>query len=310
MIKIYSAPLQGYTDAAWRNAHETIFGGVDAYFSPFVRIERGEFRNKDIKDIEPLNNKVMHFVPQIIASEEDELRRLTDLVIEKGYNEIDINMGCPFPLITRKYKGCGILPYPDKVRAIMNVMQDYKGIEFSVKMRLGLEDKDEWKNILPILNDTHLKSVTLHPRIGRQQYKGDVDMDSFASFYDECKLPLIYNGDIKKIDDIEKISKEFPLLDGIMIGRGLLANPSLAYEYKNGINMPDKELYNKIIEMHSFLFDYYSNTLQGESQILNKMKTFWEYLLPDMDKKIHKAIKKSSSLNKYLTEIRFLKNLY
>lgn len=305
-MKVYAAPLQGLTEAPWRNVHQELFGGIDAYYTPFVRIERGEFRNKDVRDIAPENNAVDRLVPQLIASAPAELGRLVELFMEKGYREADINMGCPFPLIAGKHKGSGILPYPQEVKALLDELAHYPEMQFSVKMRLGWESADEWRALLPLLNAASLQRITLHPRIGRQQYKGEVDRESFTAFYQECGHPLVYNGDVLVVEDIRQLEESFPQLEGVMLGRGLLANPALAMEYKEGVSLAQEVLYNKVGILHSRLFKYYEAHLQGETQLLSKMKPYWEYLLPDMDRKIKKAIKKATRVDKYLSAVNQL----
>lgn len=303
-MKLYASPLQGFTEAPWRNIHQMLFGGIDAYYIPFVRFEKGEFRNKDIRDITPEYNEVVHLVPQLIASTPAELEKILGLFIEKGYKEADINMGCPFPLLTGRHKGSGILPYPSEVKVLLNELAHYPDMKFSVKMRLGWEYFDEWKSILPMLNEISLSKVIIHPRIGRQQYKGMVNMKEFVLFYEQCHHPLVYNGDLLTVDDIHRIEENFPNLEGVMLGRGLLANPALAKEYKMGETLPAIELYEKMKEFHELLFSHYESRLQGEAQIMSKIKPYWEYLLPDMDKKHKKAILKSTRVEKYLDCVR------
>ena len=281
-MKLYAAPLQGFTEAPWRNLHQEVFGGIDAYYIPFVRMEKGEFRNKDVREIASENNTVSRLIPQLIASTPAELERLAGLFIEKGYKEADINMGCPFPLMTGKHKG------------------------FSVKMRLGWECADEWRPLLPLLNAAPLRRIVLHPRIGKQQYKGEVDLAAFTAFYEECVHPLVYNGDLLTVEDIRKVDEEFPRLEGVMLGRGLLANPALAWEYANGTVFSPDELHEKVKALHARLLQYYEAHLQGEAQLLSKMKPYWEYLLPDADRKIKKAIKKATTMDKYLTAVNQL----
>lgn len=302
-IPIHFAPLQGFTEAPYRNAHERIFGGIDTYYTPFVRLERGDFRNKEVRDIERDNNTVAHLVPQLIANSTDEMERILSLFTEKGCTEADINMGCPFPMIARRHKGSGILPYPDEVASLLKAMHKFPQIAFSVKMRLGWENPEDWHSILPLLNDFPLKQITLHPRIGKQQYKGEVDMESFHSFYEECRHPLVYNGDIMNIEDIKSIASRFPRISGIMIGRGLLANPALASEYIQGESLSFDEKVEKVRLLHSQLLEYYSQHLQGEAQLVSKMKIFWEYLLPEMEKKMRKQILKSTRMDKYLAAV-------
>lgn len=303
-MKLYASPLQGFTEAPWRNLHQELFGGIDAYYTPFVRAEKGEFRNKDIRDIEKENNEVSHLIPQLIASTPAELEKLVGLFMEKGYNEADINMGCPFPLQAGRHKGAGILPYPSEVKVLLAELAHYPEMKFSVKMRLGWEYYDEWKAILPLLNEVSLSRVTLHPRIGRQQYKGMVYKKEWAFFYADCRHPLVYNGDLRTVEDIHRIEEEFPKLEGVMLGRGLLSNPALAMEYRKGEQLSQEELFSKVGKLHDRLLHHYASYLQGDTQLLNKMKPYWEYFLPGMETKLKKPIKRATRLDKYIESVR------
>ena len=302
-MKIYSAPLQGYTEAVWRNLHSSVFGGVDTYYTPFLRYERNEIRSKDIRDVERKNNTVPSLVPQIIASTPDEMQPLLELIRAEGYDRVDINMGCSFILQAKRKRGAGILPYPDMVSALMQEVSKNNDIAFSVKMRLGWESKDEWRKLIPILNDAPLSSVTMHPRLGVEQYKKSVDIDAFAEFYSESKHPVIYNGDILTLSDIKQIGERFPNIEGVMLGRGLLANPALAAEYKEDREFSNQEKAKLIRTMHDKMYDELSPRLLGNTQFLSKMKPYWEYLLPDMIKKEKKAILKSSTIEKYMMNV-------
>lgn len=308
-LPIYLAPLQGYTEAPYRNAHAACFGGVDAYYTPFVRMEKGGVRSKDIRDIEPGNNRVSQLVPQLIASEAGKAERILSLFIEKGYREVDINLGCPFPMLAKRHNGSGILPYPEEVRSLLSIVAQYPQIQFSVKMRLGWEQADECLALVQILNDLPLKQITMHPRLGKQQYKGEVDLEGFTRFYEVCKHSLVYNGDLISMEDIQRITGKFPNLSALMLGRGLLANPALAVEYKENRKLSSDVKTQKVREMHEQVFHHYEQRLQGgESQLLNKMKTFWEHLLPDADRKMLKAIRKSNRLQVYEQAVNSLFN--
>ena len=304
MTALYAAPLQGFTEAVWRNAHAEVFGGIDAYYSPFIRIDKGTFRNKDCKDVSPENNRGVHLVPQLIAGETEELRRIADFLIGLGYRKIDLNMGCPFPLIANRGKGSGILPYPEKIASLLKVMEEYPEVSFSVKMRLGWQCADEWKEVLPLLNESCVKCITLHPRIGKQQYRGSVDGKAFTAFYKECRLPLVYNGDLCTVSDMYRIVDEAPELYGLMLGRGLLANPALADEFRTGHVAGKEELYLKVWRMHGLMVEAYRHQIEGgEAQLLGKLKTVWEYWLPEMDRKTRKAILKSNRIEGYLQAV-------
>lgn len=302
---IHFAPLQGFTDAAYRNIHQEVFGGVETYYTPFVRLEKGEsFRTRELRDIVRNNNTASHLVPQLIASTPEEFKSIANLFAEQGHQEADINMGCPFPMLARRHKGSGILPYPEEVKSLLETINEFPTIDFSVKLRLGWDNPEECLELLPTLNDLPLKHITLHARLGKQQYKGDIDLKGFGDFYNQCKHPILYNGDIHSIEDIKAITDQFPKLYGIMIGRGLLANPALAMEYANGKTLSSEELLGKIKTMHTSLLAHYQNHLQGDAQLLCKMKTFWEYLLPDLEKKARKHIHKSTKIETYLNAVR------
>ena len=289
MLPIYFAPLQGYTEDAYRRLHHSNIGGVDAYFTPFVRWEHGGVRSKDMRDIRREFNSGVPLVPQVIASSAKELQSLLDVLLPLDYKHIDINMGCPFPLQTRHGRGAGILQHPEAVKEICKVIKEHPQIEFSVKTRLGLESNDEWKQILPILNDTPLRFITLHPRIATQQYKGTVDMEAFKEFLNASTHPVIYNGDISSIEDIQNIEKQYNVA-GIMIGRGLLARPTLAQEYKTGSTIDDKTLLRTIKDIHSKLLEHYTNIIPNESQQLAKIRTYWDFMEETIGRKQWKKI--------------------
>ncbi len=309
-MNIHFAPLQGYTEAAYRNAHAAVFGGVDAYHTPFVRLEKGNFRNKDLREISPEVNRVPHLIPQLIAPTSEKARTIITLFIEKGYQEAEINLGCPFPVLAKRHNGAGMLPYPAEVQELLSVVTEFPQIRFSVKMRLGWEQADECMALVPLLNSVPLERVTLHPRVGKQEYKGTVDMEGFAAFYAECNHPLLYNGDLLTSEDIQQIMERFPRLSGVMIGRGLLANPALALEYKEGRTLTPDEMGEKLRLFHDSVFTAYQEQLEGGSgQLLTKMKTFWEYLLPQGDRKLKKAIHKATKVEVYQQAARQLTRL-
>lgn len=312
LLPIQFAPLQGYTDAIYRRAHARAFGGIETYYSPFVRIEHGEIRRKDIRDVDPENNQDLHLVPQLIASESDKLEQIMALFIEKGYEKADINLGCPFPVLAKRHNGAGILPYPEEVKVLlMNAIEKYPDIKFSVKLRLGWDNPEECLALLPLFNELPLTHIILHPRLGKQQYKGEVDLNAFEAFYKGCNKPLLYNGDLLTLEDIQSVSARFPKLAGLVIGRGLLANPALALEYQQGKALSSDEMAKKVGQLHTEVYGGYQELLQGgETQLLMKMKSFWEYLLPEGDRKSKKTIHKTSKLTNYQAAVSNLLGTY
>jgi len=303
LMKLYFAPVQGFTEDSYRRIHNKLVGGVDSYYTPFIRLEHGGLRSKDLRDIRPEFNEGVNVIPQIIANGGEEFRTVLDAVRKDGYLRIDINMGCPFTLQARHGRGAGILAHPDKVGEICDVVRANPDIAFSVKMRLGMETKEEWKEILPILNDTPLVNIAIHPRIGTQQYKGEVDMEQFGEIVGQSTHPVIYNGDICTIDDIRRIESAYPTLDGIMIGRGLLARPSLAREYVDGTEWDERKRLQLVRRIHDELLEHHRSVIPSEDQLLGKIRTFWEYMEPSLGKKAYKKIMKAGNLKNYLAAV-------
>lgn len=303
MLPIHFAPLQGYTEAPYRRIHQSVCGGVDTYYTPFIRLEHGQIRKKDLREALPDQNVGVHIVPQVIAGDGAEFVVLAEKLIELGHQEIDINMGCPFPLQTRLGRGSGILPHPDKVTEILQqatCLHNEKGVTFSVKMRLGQESPAECMALLPVLNDTPLKHITLHPRIGRNQYKGELDMESFDAFYAESQNPIVFNGMLLTVADLQRMEAAYPKLAGLMIGRGLLSRPTLAQEYTSGQSLTDEAVRRKVLDMHRQLMAHYSEAIEGgEGQLVQKMQSFWEYQEPLFGHKAVKKVLKSGSLRNY-----------
>lgn len=306
MYKIEFAPLQGYTDAIYRTMHNKVFGGINCYYSPFIRLEKGEVRQKDIKDILPENNENINLVPQIIVNSNEEFLKLTESVSNLGYKRIDINMGCPFPLQTKKGRGAALLQNTKHLEDIVESINSINDIDFSIKMRLGMDSAEDAKGALEIINKAKLHHITIHPRIAKQQYKGEIDYQTFDYIYQNCLHPIIYNGDILSQEDIYNIINIYPKIEGIMIGRGLLAKPYLAMELNKTIRLSVSERLSMIMKLHDAIYDHYSSVMQGEHQLLLKMKTFWEYLDEEIGKKPYKAIKKSVNIKKYELAIRLI----
>lgn len=306
MYKIEFAPLQGYTDAIYRTIHNKVFGGINCYYSPFIRLEKGEVRQKDIKDILPENNENINLVPQIIVNSNEEFLKLTESVCNLDYKRIDINMGCPFPLQTKKGRGAALLQNTKHLEDIVESINSINDIDFSIKMRLGMDSAEDAKGVLEIINKAKLHHITIHPRIAKQQYKGEIDYQTFDYIYQNCLHPIIYNGDILSQEDICSIINIYPKIEGIMIGRGLLAKPYLAMELNKTIRLSVSERLSMIMKLHDAIYDHYSSVMQGEHQLLFKMKTFWEYLDEEIGKKPYKAIKKSVNIKKYELAIRLI----
>lgn len=303
MLPIHFAPLQGYTDDVYRRIHHRLAGGIETYYTPFLRVEAGGVRTKDLRDLSAEHNVGVPVVPQIILKSVKEFDCLCAVVEEQGYARIDLNMGCPFPMQAKHGRGSGLLAHTEVVEEVARGILVRPHLRFSVKMRLGWEDKEEWRSVLDILNGVPLTHITLHPRIGKDQYKGVADREAFGRFSDACRHPLIYNGDVTSLEQLRKLEEDCPKLAGVMMGRGLLGRPSLAAEYAGGSEWPWEKRRQLLMDMHRALHDHYARTVNSEAQLHAKLRLFWEYAEAELGRKCHKKLMKSGNLKNYLAEV-------
>lgn len=299
---LMAAPLQGYTEAPFRHFHSEIYGGAGSltYFTPFVRIEKGEPRPRDMRDVTSPLNANHHLIPQIIFRDAAEFRLLVSALRESGYDRVDLNLGCPFVPQVRKGRGAGMLQAPNRLREIADIMAaDYPDIGFSVKMRLGVSDPAEWRLLMPLINTMPLTHLTVHPRTAAEQYSGPLHPDEFARIADNCVHPLIFNGDITTPEMIDDLRRRFPSLAGVMIGRGLLSRPSIFSEWTSGHEWQPADRREAILRLHAAILDHYTRTLSGDTQILAKIKPLWDYFGTGFDRKTVKKLLKSPTLSTY-----------
>lgn len=270
------APMQGLTEVLFRRVYEECFPGVFDYaISPFISLTHGNLAEawKKIDDVLPeINKGSMPVIPQILGKEPQEFIELGNRLYDLGYNEINWNMGCPMRKVTGKHRGSGILPHPDEVRTILDAIIPNLKPQLSIKMRLGLRSKDEIFALIPIINDYPIASVTIHPRLGRQQYTGVPDIETFAEVMPLVKHPVIYNGDICTAADARHIKDRFPQVADLMIGRGVLYNPALPLEI---IGNKPEDSGQKAMRFVGRLMDEIDRQLPTEQSRIRKTKEYW-----------------------------------
>ncbi len=272
------APMQGLTEVMFRRVYEECFPGAIALaVSPFLSLTHGNLADAwdKIEDVLPENNVgSIPVIPQILGKEPDEFIALGNRLYELGYSELNWNMGCPMRKVAAKHRGSGILPYPDEVRSILdNVLPQLKP-RLSVKVRLGLKSTDDIFRLIPVLNDYPLASVTVHPRLGRQQYNGHPDLDTFARVLPMLKASVVYNGDIVTGADARGIRERFPGVADLMVGRGVLYRPTLPLDIAD----PDRDTSNDLRLAAHFierLVQEILSTMPSDQARIRKIKEYW-----------------------------------
>jgi len=295
--------LQGFTDFVYRKAYSEIFQGIDAFFIPYISEKNNQILKKYEKEIHPENNPQIRVIPQVLAGSADEMLFLSKILEDNGYKEINLNLGCPYPMVTNREKGAGLLPHPDKVQKLLSSFFEKSNLRLSVKLRAGLQSANEIEQIIPVLNQFPLTEVIFHPRIAKQLYDGEILNSAFQFAQQNLKHKLVYNGSIVSVDDFTAFRQKFPEIDNFMLGRGILMNPFLPAEIKN-MDISSKEKSEKLKEFHQLVFKYYSECMDNEGNVLNKMKQFWIYFSYNFNnqRKTFKAIKKASTMNRFKQE--------
>lgn len=297
--QLHLAPLQGYTDAEYRNAHRAIYGGDYIAYTPFLRIEKSEIAPRTLRDaLSPLNAP-LGVIPQIIFGSIEEFDLLTSTLRRQGFTRIDLNLGCPFPPQVKRGRGAGTLTQLPLLTQIAQRIASDPVCAYSVKMRTGITDHHQWRPVLDILNTIPLTHITVHPRRAIDQYRGTADRDTFAQILHLSGHPLVYNGDIATPRDIHDILADHPTVSGIMVGRGLLARPSLFAEYTQGSEWTHPQRIQAILRLHDTIRAHYQTRLCGDHQLLSKLLPFWEYLEPEIGHRPWKAIRKTRTLAAY-----------
>lgn len=299
---IYQAPLQGFTDFIWRKTFNEVYGGVAKYYIPYLSYGKGrEIKKSQLKEIFPQNNEGMPAIPQVLFSDVTELFELINILAHNGYREINLNLGCPYPMATNKGRGAAWLEKPEALKEVLGqLFEKFTELKFSVKMRAGMEDSQNNLLIFEVLNLFPLEEIIFHPRTAKQMYTGKADAELFARALPVVKHPMVYNGDIFSESDLQQLKVLLPHQHRWMTGRGLVTDPSLALRL-NGQVIEEKMAKQKRRDFHDRLMQEYSERLQGGGHLLAKMNQFWIYFSESFANphKTMKLVKKAGSVIKY-----------
>lgn len=299
---LLSSPLQGFTDFRFRNAQNKYFGGIDTYYSPYIRLN-GKLVIKPSyeRDLLPENNIGLEVIPQVITNDADEFLFVAKYVRELGYKELNWNLGCPYPMVTKSGMGSGLISNPERINNILDRVHSESDIIVSMKMRLGYENSEEILGVLPILDTYPIKNIAIHARIGKQLYKGGVHLDAFQHCIENTIHKLYYNGDITSVAKFHEMQQRFPSIKHWMIGRGLISDPFLPSMIKNNTSEYPPNKIELFSAFHDTLYAIYSESLSGSTHILLKMYHLWEYFSTTFSNphKVLKQIKKAQSIRNY-----------
>lgn len=271
------APLHGVTNRVFRKVYFRHFSGFDAAMAPFIAsVKPDKLPDRHFKDLAPKEDLGVRLVPQVLGNDASGFVATAGILADLGYDEVNWNLGCPFPVVVNKRRGSGLLPFPDLVAKFLDEACAGSGLPISVKLRLGRADPREILALMPILNAHPLMRVIIHPRLGVQMYRGEVDLEGFAEAAAACGHEVVYNGDIKDARTYEALRSRFPAVREWMIGRWALSDPFLAGRIRAEPRVSDR--LGTLRAFHDDLYAGYREVLCGPAHVLDKMKEIWGFL--------------------------------
>ena len=293
-MRYYFAPMEGLTDSIYRRVHHAHFGGVDRYYMPFLSptIHRC-LTHKEDRELPMAESVPFSAVPQILTKVPEDFLWAAQVCRDRGYREVNLNVGCPSGTVVSKGKGSGMLRELSALDAFLDQICSQAPLPISVKTRLGLNDPEEFPQILEIFNRYPIQELTVHPRVRKQFYDGNVDMEMFRYAYENSINPICYNGDIRSISDISKLSNDFPNVESVMIGRGLVADPGMLCGGTKAAVLQ---------QFHNDLLTQYTDAFGGARNAMFRLKENWHYLYPMFEgsEKLWKRLRKTTDLGEFV----------
>jgi tRNA-dihydrouridine synthase len=306
-MKYYLAPMEGITGHVYRNSYEKFFNNIDKYFTPFiVPTSSKSFKTKELRDVLPENNKGINIVPQILTNDSEGFINTVIKLQQLGYNEVNLNLGCPSGTVVSKGRGSGFLAKREELDIFLEDIYKKDDIKISIKTRIGKDSPEEFYELIKIFNKYPIEELIIHPRTRNDFYGNKPNLEIFKDAINLSTNPICYNGDIFTADDYKNFIKAFPEVNELMLGRGVLANPGLINEINNNIVL-DKEL---LKEFHDDILFNYIEVFKDDNIALYRMKELWGYMIYifSNNKKYSKKIKKSQKLKDYNEAILTLFN--
>lgn len=297
-MKYYLAPMEGITGHVYRNAYKKYFDNIDKYFTPFIVPNQSlSLKTKELRDLLPENNLGLNIVPQILTNDAEGFILTANKLKQLGYDEINLNLGCPAGTVVSKKRGSGFLAFKDELDKFLDEIYKTCDIKISVKTRLGKDSPEEFYKLIEIYNKYPLEELIIHPRTREDFYGNTPNLKIFEEALTLSKHSICYNGDIFTASNYSDIVDKFKEIDKVMLGRGILANPGLIGEIK-GNKFLTKET---LKDFHDELFENYTILLNEDKNAMYRMKELWGYMshIFTNNKKYYKKIKKAQKAKDY-----------
>ena len=308
IVKYYMAPLESVTTWIYRQAHAKIYGRLDKYFIPFLEPhEKRDFKTRELQEILPEHNESIYAVPQILTNRSEGFIKLAKALKDWGYEEVNLNLGCPSKTVVTKGKGSGFLAKPEELeRFLTEIFDALSGeVKISVKTRIGKEDPEEFPALLELFNKYPMEELIIHPRVQKDGYGNVPRLELYELAEKQSVNPLCYNGDLYTREQIRNFAERFPGTERLMFGRGFLRDPGLLYNE----GKDSKDIFEKFWAFHDLVYEGYQERNMGDRNVLFKMKELWSYQVYQFSEpeRLFKTFKKVQDCNEYEQMIRNLR---
>ena len=293
-MRYYFAPMEGITDSIYRRLHHKYFPGIDRYYMPFLSpTMHRTLSPKEKRELPPANSVPFVAIPQILTKNAEDFLWAAALCQQLGYEEVNLNVGCPSGTVVSKGKGAGMLRSADELDAFFEKIFKESPISISVKTRLGIENVEEFPALLEVFNRYPIRELTVHPRVRKQFYNGSVDMAMFRYTAEHSKNSVCYNGNLTCLEDISAFSAQFPQIKAVMLGRGLIGDP--------GMLCPGGTTAETLEKFTTELLDAYIEAFGGTRNAMFRMKENWGFLLHRFEgsEKLGKQLRKTTDVEEY-----------
>lgn len=292
-MRFYFAPLEGLTDSIYRQVHHKYYPGLDQYYMPFLSpTMHRALTNREARELPLADSVDFPAVPQILTKNAEDFLWAAQVCKDRGYEEVNLNLGCPSGTVVSKGKGSGMLADPDALNRFLDAIFRASPLTISVKTRLGLDSGQEFPRLLEILNRYPISQLTIHPRVRKDFYKAPVRMEWFDYALENCTMPLCFNGNLTTLGQIRDFQKAYPQVDAVMLGRGLIGDPGmLAREFS----------VDTLEAFHAELLETYIAVFGSPRNAMFRMKENWFYLLRRFQdsEKLGKRLRKTTDAEEF-----------
>ena len=295
-MRYYFAPMEGLTDSIYRRLHHKYFPGVDRYYMPFISptIHRS-LTHKEDRELPLADSEDFVAIPQVLTKVPEDFLWAAQVCADRGYKEVNLNVGCPSGTVVSKGKGSGMLRNADELDAFLDAVFAAAPLPISVKTRLGLENPEDFVKLLEVFNRYPIAELTVHPRVRKDFYKEPVREEWFRYAYENCKLPLCYNGNIITKAQADEIANRYPGVESVMIGRALIGDP--------GMLTPEGTTAGTLKQFHDELVEEYTRVFGSQRNAMFRMKENWSLLHKRFDgtDKLWKKLRKTTDYLEFMS---------